>query len=306
VAFVHSSIPVDQLLESGGSPARWVPQFFEELRRLGDFEGIGGNLQVDRYSGEGHPERYNGLARRVINSRPDLIITVAPLIPAFRALTTTIPIAGFFADPTRLGFVESLARPGGNITGVSIDAGVEIYGKQLQLLKEAVPQAVKVGYLATNRVWNTPIAQAAREASSSLGMSLIGMVVPEVTISQLRRAFAETAGKALDAIVVSPAGEFLGSISTITHIVGRRELPAMYPYREYIEGGGLMAYAPELSEPARQLANQVHQILNRKTPSEIPVFQATKFELLLNLQAARSLGISFSPALLARADEIIE
>jgi putative ABC transport system substrate-binding protein len=129
MAFVHSSIPVDRLIEIDGSRIWWLREFFDELRRLGDFEGAGGNLQIDRYSGEGHPGRYDELARRVIETNPDLIVTVAPLVPAFRALTTTIPIAGFLGDPIKLGFVKSLARPEGNITGVSIDAGVEVYGK---------------------------------------------------------------------------------------------------------------------------------------------------------------------------------
>ena len=305
IAFVHSSIPADQLLETGGR-FRWVAQFFEELRRLGDFEGPGGNLKIERYSAEGHSPGHEDLARRVIASKPDVIVTVAPLIPAFRAADAIMPIAGFLGDPIRLGFVESLAHPGGNITGVSIDAGIEVYGKQLQLLKEAVPSAVRVGYLATRRIWDGPIAQAARDAGRPLGISLTGMVVPEVTTAYLMQVFRDTASQPLDALVVSPSGEFAASIEKIVELVGNRAVPAMFPYREYVEAGGLMAYAPDLLEPARHLANQVHQILNGKNPGEIPIFQATRFELILNQKAAQTLGINFTPALLARADEVIE
>jgi putative tryptophan/tyrosine transport system substrate-binding protein len=306
IAFVHSSIPADQLIESGGTRVRWVGQFFQELRRLGDFEGVGGNLIVERYSGEGHSRTFADLARKVVNNRPNVVVTVAPLIPAFRAATQSLPIAGFLGDPVILGFVDSLAHPGGNVTGVSIDAGVEVYGKQLQILKEVIPSIGRVGYLATDRVWKTQIAQAARDASQQLGISLMGMVLPEVTTAELRQVFQDADRWSLDAVAVSPSGELAGSIENIVELVGARRLPAMYAYREYVEAGGLMAYAPELGEPARHLASQVHQILNGKKPGAIPIFQATKFELLLNQHTARGLGIEFPQVLLARADEVIE
>ena len=252
------------------------------------------------------PRSYADLAHKVVNDNPDVIVTVAPLIPAFRAATQSLPIAGFIGDPISLGFAASLARPGGNITGVSIDAGVEVYGKQLQILKEVVPSAGKVGYLATERVWRTPIAQAARDASRQLGISLIGMVLPEVTVAELTRVFHDAEATSIDAIAVSPSGELIGSIESIVKLVAARQLPAIYAYREYPEAGGLMAYAPELDQPARHLARQVHEILNGTKPGELPIFQATKFDLVLNQQAARALGINFPQALLARADEVIE
>lgn len=306
LAFVHSSIPPDQLIESGGTRVRWVGQFFQELRRLGDFEGVGGNLVVHRYSGEGRSRSHADLAHKVVNDNPDVIVTVAPLIPAFRAATQSLPILGFVADPIALGFADSLAHPGGNITGVSIDAGVEVYGKPLQILKEVVPSAAKVGYLATERVWRTPIAQAARDASQHLGISLIGMVLPEVTTAELTRVFQEADAASVDAIAASPSGELIGSIETIIKLVTARQLPAIYAYREYPEAGGLMAYAPDLDQPARHLARQVHEILNGTKAGDLPIFQATKFDLVLNQQAARRLGINYPQALLARADEVIE
>ena len=306
LAFVHSSIPADQLVQNGAARIRWVGEFFEELRRLGDFEGAGGNLIVKWYSGEGHSREHGDLAQRVLNDSPDVIVTVAPLVPAFRAATQTLPIVGFVGDPVALGFADSLARPGGNITGVSIDAGVEVYGKQLQILKEVIRSAARVGYLTTERVWRTPIAQAARDASHHLGISLIGMILPEVTPGELRRVFRDTEAESVDAISVSPSGELIGSIDNIVQLVAARWLPAIYAYREYVEAGGLMAYAPELGEPARHLARQVHQILNGSKPGELPIFQATKFKLVLNQQAAQKLGINLPQALLARADEVIE
>src|SRR5436190_4061575 len=143
IAFVHSGIATSQLTEA--SETYWIRRFFSELRALGHAEGI--NLLVERYSAQGHPERFTHLAGEVVSRKPDLIVANQnPLVAALRAATDTIPIVAIVGDPVGFGLVSSLARPGGNITGVSVDAGIEFYGKRVQLLKEAVPAAERVAY----------------------------------------------------------------------------------------------------------------------------------------------------------------
>ena len=150
--------------------------FFEELKRLGYVEGE--NLIVERYSGLGRLERYKSLAHEVVDTKPDLICSVgAPLTLRFKAATSTIPIVAITGDPIRFGIISSIARPGGNITGVSTDAGVEIWGKRLAILAEAVPKLVNVVYISTQRNWNSAGGRATQEAAQKLGISLVNALL---------------------------------------------------------------------------------------------------------------------------------
>ena len=170
LAIVNPSAPVAELTETGNP--RYVA-FFKELRRLGYVEGH--NIAVERYSGEGRTEHFAELASEVVSRSPDLIVaTTSRLVLNFKAATTTIPIVGLMADPVRFGIVESLARPGGNITGISTDAGLEIWGKRLGLLRETVPGTSKVGFLASRVLWESPIAIAALQEASCCAMSAFG------------------------------------------------------------------------------------------------------------------------------------
>ncbi|HEX3340478.1 MAG TPA: ABC transporter substrate binding protein, partial [Pseudolabrys sp.] len=144
IAIFHPAIPTTQLTETGGGSA-W-PAFFKELRRLGYVEGQ--NLLVERYSAEGHHERYSGLAREIVARHPDLIVTgTNPVVIAFGAATNTIPVVAFMLDPLEARLVTNLARPGGNLTGITLDPGIEIWGKRLETLKEALPSTAKVAFL---------------------------------------------------------------------------------------------------------------------------------------------------------------
>jgi len=148
IAIFHPAIPTTLLTETGGGSA-WRA-FFAELRGLGYVEGE--NLIIERYSAEGHHERYAGLAREIVASNPDLIVTgTNPVVIAFKAATSTIPVVAFMLDPLQAGLVASLARPGGNLTGITLDPGIEIWGKRLQLLKEAVPSTANVAFWACAR-----------------------------------------------------------------------------------------------------------------------------------------------------------
>ena len=172
IAFVHSGIPAADLTESAGP--FWVRRFLQELRRLGYIEGE--NLIVQRYSAEGHQERFAALAREVVTSEPDLIVmNYNVLARAFQAATSTIPLVGIVADPVRTGLVPSLARPGGSFTGVSVDAGAGLHGKRLQLLKELLPSMQRVAYLGAPVEWNGPNGQELRAAGGHLGLTVFGV-----------------------------------------------------------------------------------------------------------------------------------
>jgi putative tryptophan/tyrosine transport system substrate-binding protein len=302
IAIVIPSGPVTRINLSGGS--RFYQAIFEELRRLGDIEGL--TLTVERYSGEGWPEGYLDLARQIVNRHPDVIIAATdPIAQAVRAANGTIPIVWIGGDPIRAGLATGLARPGGNVTGVTVYVGHEIWGKRLQILKEAVPSASKVAFLEMGTDWSAN-EQQLREAGLRLEISIIGMPLQESTPSEYRRVFSEIAQQGPEAIVVSSDGALVPDRQLIVELVEQSRLPAIYAWRDYVEAGGLMAYEADPKELGRRMANDVHEILNGANPGDIPIYQPTKFQLLINLRAAKALGLTIPPALLATADEVIE
>jgi putative ABC transport system substrate-binding protein len=277
--------------------------FFEELRRLGDIEGQ--NLTVERYSGGGRPAGYADLARQVVSGKPDVIVAgTNPIAAAVRAATGTIPIVWAGVEGIRDGLAASLAHPGGNLTGVDFN-DYELWGKRLQILKEAVPSASKIAFLLPHRSWESN-GQRLREMGRRLEISLVGMPLDESTPSEYERVFADIAPKRPDAILVHDIGDLLNYRQLIVELVNKIRLPAMYGAREFVEAGGLMAYQADQGEAGRRMADDVHQILNGANPGDIPIYQAAKFAFVINLKAAKALGLTLPPALLARADEVIE
>jgi putative tryptophan/tyrosine transport system substrate-binding protein len=222
--------------------------------------------------------------------------------------TGTIPIVWIGPDPIQFGFATSFARPGGNITGVSMfDA--EFYAKRLQILKEAAPSASKVALLTMRRTWEASsraYQPAYQQASQRLQISLMPMLLGEATPSEIQHAFAEIAPGPPDAIMVADIGELIPYRRLIVELVEKSRLPAMYGLREFVEAGGLMAYEPDFGEAARRMADDVHEILKGANPGDIPIYQASKFEFIINLKAAKAVGLTIPAALLARADEVIE
>jgi putative tryptophan/tyrosine transport system substrate-binding protein len=302
IAFVHSGILVDQLTETAGP--FWVRRFYETLRGLGHTEGV--NLVVERYSAEGRSDRFAAVAAAVVGSKPDVIVSNHnDLVKAFAAATATIPIVGITGDPIAEKLVTNLAHPGGNLTGVSNKAGNEILGKRLQILKEAIPLAIKVASLQSGPGDNSA-GLAFREAGQHLGIALIVKFLPYVGEAQIRRTFADLTQQQVDAAIVDEGGSFLALRALVVELAGKHSLPIIYPYRDYVDLGGLMAYAPDLGELAQRLANDVHQILNGAKPGDIPFYQPTKFQLIINLKAAKALGLNLPPTLVAGADEVIE
>jgi putative ABC transport system substrate-binding protein len=303
IAVFHPAIPVALLTEAGGGSA-WRA-FFAELRRLGYLEGQ--NLIIERYSAEGHHERYADLAREIVTRNPDLIVTGPnPVVIACRAATSAIPVVAFMVDPLKAGLVTSLARPGGNLTGITLDAGVEIWAKRLELLKEAIPSTAKAAFLGMRDGWEGSFGQVLQDAGGRLGISLISMLPQAGTPSEIERVFAAMAQQQPDALLVSGEGDLYANRQLIAELAEKHRLPTMCPYRDYVDAGGLMAYTVDLAELLRHLAADVHQILNGTKPGDIPIYQPTKFELLINLKTAKTLGLVLPPALLSRADEVIE
>jgi putative ABC transport system substrate-binding protein len=303
IAIFHPAIPTTLLTETGGGSA-WRA-FFGELRRLGYVEEK--SLIIERYSAEGHHERYADLARQIVTRNPDAIVTgTNPVVIAFMAATSTIPVVAFMLDPLKAGLVTSLARPGGNLTGITLDAGIEIWGKRLQMLKEAIPSMSKVAFLGMREGWEGSHGQALREVGERLGISLDFMLPQQGTPSEIGRAFAVMQQQRPDAVLVSGEGDLYAHRKLIAELAEKNRLPAMCPYRDYVEAGGLMAYAVDLAELLRRMADDVHQILKGVKPGDIPIYQATKFELLINLKTAKELGLILPPGLLTLAAEIIE
>jgi putative ABC transport system substrate-binding protein len=272
---------------------------------LGYVEGE--NLIIERYSAEGHHERYADLARQIVSSNPDLIVTGPnPSVRVFKAATSTIPIVAFMLDPLEAGLVTSLSRPGGNLTGITLDAGIEIWGKRLEILKEAVPWASKAAFLGMREGWEGSSGQFLRDAGARLGISLISLLPLQGVASEIERLFAEMKQQGTDAVLVTGEGDLYAHRKLIVELAGKNRMAVMCPYRDYVDAGGLMAYTVDLAELLRHLADDVHQILAGAKPGDIPIYQPTRFDLMINLKTAKAFGLTLSPALLARAAEIVE
>jgi putative ABC transport system substrate-binding protein len=287
-----------------------VQEFFRELSRLGYTEGK--TLEVERLSTNGNSELREELARKAVREMPDVIFVVAgPLAKSAKDASSTIPIVCIMSDPIALGLTTSLAKPSGNVTGVVVDAGIEGWGKKLQLLKEVAPTAKRIGFLARQAVWQgteTPaVVSAVRAAAETIGFELIGVpVASPMQEAQYRGAFEIIATEKVDALLVQDAAEHVRFRKVIIDFVEEAKIPTIYPFRYYAEAGGLITYAVEEFELWRYAATQIDQILKGKLVQEIPWYQPRSFQLILNTKAASAIGIQFPPALLARADEVIE
>jgi putative ABC transport system substrate-binding protein len=304
IAIVHPSASLADMSESGGNS--YFPALFKELRRLGYIEGA--NLFVTRYSSEGREERYPELCREVVRTKPDVIVTAASrLVLSFKAATGTIPIVASMADPVPFGIVSSIARPGGNITGVSVEAGLDIWGKRLEVLREAVPTASKVGFLGSRQIWNLPQVNALQEAAQQLHISLLGPPIESpISEEEYRRVFDAMAQEHVDGVIIGDQVEHVTYGRFLVDSAYKARLPTVFPYREHFEIGALIAYGPSLADVYRRLAGYIDQILKGARPGELPIYLASRFELLINLTAAKALGLSIPPSLLVRADEVIE
>jgi putative tryptophan/tyrosine transport system substrate-binding protein len=303
IAFVHPSTPTSALSETGGIPHYRV--FFEELRRLGYVEGR--NLAVTPYSGGGRTERYAELAREVVRTKPDAVLTnTSRMVLHFKAASTTIPIVGVTSDPVALGIAISLARPGSNFTGTSADTGPEVYAKQLELLKEAVPAASTVGFIARPDFLANSLGMAIQGAAQRLGIRLILGALESFEEADYRNAFGAMAEARVDAVLFSEQAEHYTHRRLIVELAETNRLPTMTPVLDTVAVGGLIAYGNDLKDLYRYLASCVDKVLRGENPGEIPIYQNTRFNLAINLKTAQALGLVIPASLIARADEVIE
>jgi putative ABC transport system substrate-binding protein len=255
---------------------------------------------------EGRTERLPDLAAELVRLAPEVIVAVGPAaVQAVKQATSTTPIVMVdIADPIGLGFVGSLAHPGGNITGFS-NLARETAGKRLQLLKTAIPGAERIAILLNpgNR-GNVLQFQAAAEAALTLGAELLP--VEAGNPDEIDGAFAAITRQHADALFVPSDGVFLAAPGAIPEFAMSRKLPAIYQSRLFVAAGGLMSYGTDLSDLYRRAAAHVDKILKGMKPADIPVEQPTKFELLINLKTVNALGLTMPQSLLALADEVIE
>jgi putative ABC transport system substrate-binding protein len=303
IAFVHPSAPASELSEAGGIPFYRV--FFEELRRLGYVEGR--NLAVARYSGGGRTEHYAELAREAVRAKPDVILTISSrMVLSFKTASSTIPIVGSTTDPVAVGIAASLTRPGGNYTGTASDTGPEFYAKQLELLKEAVPTLSTTGFITTPAVWGNSFGLAMRDAAQHLGILLIPGLLERHEEADYLNAFGAMARRRVDAVLFNDQAENFTHRRLLVELAETHRLPTITPWLEIVEIGGLIAYAPDRKQQFRYLAACVDQILRGANPGEIPIYQATRFNLAINLKAAKAIDLVIPASLLARADVVIE
>ena len=278
--------------------------FRQGLRDLGYVEGQ--NIAIEYRWAEGRAERFSDLAVSLADLRVDVIVaTSSPLALAAKNATRTIPIVFVTAaDPVGSGLVATIARPGGNVTGFSLLAP-EVVARQLQLLKEAVPMASRVDVLWNPANSYSPLlVQETEAAARSLGVRVQPLAVRGAT--DLDSAFSAITKERPSALFVLFDPVLFSHRIRIAEFANKNRLPAMYPHREYVEAGGLIAYGVDLRENFRRAAVCVDKILKGAKPADLPVEQPTKFELVINLKTAKALGLTIPPSLLQRADQVIE
>jgi putative ABC transport system substrate-binding protein len=280
---------------------------FVELRRLGYVEGE--NLVVLRFSAKGDTSRYDTTVRDAVSSSPDLIWVsgISHLLLRVKALVRSIPVVGGMNDPVALGIVSNLARPEGNITGISVDAGIEILGKRLGILLEVVPTASRMGFLCTEAFWNSAGGDAMRAAARNLSVKVVGSPLQGAAQeAEYLRVLDLLQREHADGLLVTDGPQHLAHRDIIVDFAERARLPAIYPYREYVEIGGLMAYAIDRQKLYRQHAHYIDMIFEGAKPSELPIYQVDNYTTVINLKAARTQGITIPASLVLRADEVIE
>ena len=278
--------------------------FQQGLRELGYVDGK--NIVIEWRSSEGQLDRLSELATELVRLKVDVIVTTGSGVTrAAKEATVTIPIVMVQDnDPVGNGFVASLARPGGNITGLAILAP-EISGKQVELLKETVPKLSRLAVLGTS---NSPgIAQALKETELAAGGFGVKIQYLDVRDSKdLETAFRAASKGRADAVLVLPGAVLNSQRKQITDLAAKSRLPAIFPFPEYVEAGGLMSYGASFTDLYRRAATYVDKILKGTKPADLPVEQPMKFEFIINLKTAKLIGLTIPQSVLYRADKVIK
>lgn len=300
VAFVATTSPITELLSF--NPAS--RGFARGMRELGYVEGK--NLLLEWRSAEGKFERFPEIMRELVKLRVDVIVTVHnTMTQAAKEATRSIPIVmASSTSPVENGLVASLARPGANVTGFTLDAGPEIFGKRLQLLKQLVPASARVAVLGINtgmEGWGRDTAEAAGRAIG------VKMLFFDPAPTEYAAFFSSIEREHLDALLIAQGAQNYGHRRLIAEFAARSRIPAMYPARDYIaDADGFVSYGPDISEIFRRAAGYVDRILKGANPATMPVERPTKFELIINLKAAKAIGLTVPSSLLVQADQVIE
>jgi putative ABC transport system substrate-binding protein len=287
-----------------GSPTRGSEQaaFLRGLRERGWIEGK--NLTIEYRWAEGKVDRLAVLVAELVQAKVDLVmLSGSPSVRAAQETGGTTPVVFLIlTDPVTLGFAKSLARPGGNMTGLASQFE-ELITKQLQLLKEALPRLTQVALLHHTRS-TSPVLEAAESAARNLGLTARTLKVADAAEFEdaFRRARSERAG----AIQVLPSPYFNAQRARLIELAAQYRLPAFYEFGNYVQDGGLMSYGPSIDEMYWRAAGYVDRILKGANPGDLAIEQPTKFELVINLKTARALGITIPQSLLLRADEVIQ
>ena len=304
----QQGLPVVAFLRTGSADAnaRFVAAFRKGLSETGFVEGQ--NVAVEYHWFEGHYEQMPALMTDLVHRRVAVIVTpgTSQIALAAKAATTTIPIVfGEGVDPVELGLVASLARPGGNVTGINYLVD-EVVAKRLRLLHDLVPKAVRIAVLLnpTNASTAKLTLRAMQEAASALGLQILSLNAS--TIGEIDAIFASFARERPDALFVAPDAFFASRRGQLATLTARERIPSAYAIRELVEAGGLMSYGTDIAEAFRQVGIYTGKILKGEKPADLPVLQSTKFEFVINLQTARALGIEVPSGLLSIADEVIE
>jgi putative ABC transport system substrate-binding protein len=304
VGLIFTTSPVSEM--AGPEPVhRLARAFVQGLRALGYVEGQ--NLILERRSAEGRFERFGDIVVELVRLNADVIVTTGdPMARAAKAVTPTVPIVmAASIDPVGAGIVQSLARPGGNITGLTTLVAPDIEAKRLQLFREMVPGVSRVAYLVSkeDKEWESPHGKSVRTAAQALGVTL---VLAEFRPRQYTDAFTLISRARAEALFVSASAAAFADRDLIVDFATRTRLPSTFRFRESVELGGLMSYGNNAADIYRRAAAYVDKILKGTKPADLPVEQPTKFELVINLKTAKTLGLTIPPSMLARADEIIE
>ena len=280
--------------------------FRQGLKDAGFVEGQ--NAEIDYRWAENKMDRLPELAAELVRRRVKVIASTGGIPSAFvaKAATTTIPVVFIVSDdPVKLGLVTSLARPGGNLTGINFFSG-ELTAKRLELLRELVPGTARVAVLVNpaNAANTEATLRAVEAAARAIGLQI--QILNAGTIREINAAFATFVRERPDALFVGIDPFFNGRRVQLVNLATRHALPASYPARDFAEAGGLMSYGANIADAWRQVGFYAGRILKGATPADLPVVQSSKFELVINVQTAAMLDLTVPPQLLARADEVIE
>jgi putative ABC transport system substrate-binding protein len=295
---------IGMLMETSLSHAPMADAFRQGLSELGYVEGQ--NILIEYRSAEGQDERYPALAAELVGLPIDVLVTGGvSATQAAKQATRTLPIVfGQTGDPMGMGLVASLARPGGNLTGLS-NVARDLSAKRLELLQQTVPGLASVAVLMNpaNSATSEQLAET-QDAAPRLGLRLLVLEVRQA--EDLERAFATAAEHRAEAMTILGAAQLTVSAARLAALAGQHHLPAIYPIRVFAEEGGLMAYGSDVRDQFRRAASYVDKILKGANPADLPVEQPMRFDLVINLRTAQALGLTIPPHVLLQATEVIQ